>query len=129
MIAASPNTQASHVSKFPYALVPFCHPTLLNQMPPAAQQLIGLILRGDIQLTSSPINWHPFIWVYVCVQKAGEADMETLSGELSSLWEAWQDRRRYFERLLNGCAVRASPCSGLKELAASISLTDAAAGF
>ena len=62
--------------------------------------------------------------IRVRVQSAAGALISSYPEELRSLWQAWQDRHRYLERLLNGCAVRASPCSGLRELAASISLTN-----
>lgn len=52
--------------------------------------------------------------------QTGAADADAYSDELGSLWEAWQERYGYFKRLLNSCAVRAPPTSGLKELAASI---------
>lgn len=45
---------------------------------------------------------------------------EDYAEELGGLWEAWQERCGFFQRLVRSCAVRAPPSSGLQELAASI---------
>lgn len=54
------------------------------------------------------------------MQKAGDGDASAKTEELSRLWEAWQERYGFFQRLVKGCAARAPPASGLKQLAASM---------
>ena len=54
------------------------------------------------------------------MQEGVRSDSQAQAEELSGLWEAWQDRFAFFQRLLNGCAARADPALGLSELAASI---------
>ena len=54
------------------------------------------------------------------LQEGGQPDSQAQAEELSGLWEAWQDRFAFFQRLLKGCAARADPALGLSELAASI---------
>jgi hypothetical protein len=52
----------------------------------------------------------------------------TRAEELGRLWEAWQERYGFFQRLLKGCAARAPPSSGLKELADSMLLDQSGNG-
>ena len=54
------------------------------------------------------------------LQEGGRADTQAPAEELSGLWEAWQDRFAFLQRLLKGYAARADPALGLSELAASI---------
>ena len=54
------------------------------------------------------------------MQKDGNRDASAKTEELNRLWEAWQERHGFFQRLVKGCAARAPPSSSLKELAASM---------